>query len=137
CNNIMCFISVLAVTEGSQLALELGLDPRTFSEVVSGSSGRSWAQETWFPVPGVVETAAANRDFAAGFRADLALKDAMLAVEAGRSAGLEMPAAELAVRQFQALTDEGFGARDCTYIVKYVNPAAVAQPAAPDTEVIA
>ncbi len=78
-NNMMLFISVMAVSEGSQLAEQLGLDPQVFWDVARVSSADSWALRTWYPVPGIVETSAANKNFDATFSVDLARKDCGLA----------------------------------------------------------
>ena len=121
CNNMMLFIDLMASAEGSQLADRLGLDPQVFWEIASVSSGRSWAQQTWYPVPGIVESAAANRNYDATFRADLALKDVTLALEAGDLTGLSLEAAALAQTKFRHLVDEGLADKDCSLISKYVS----------------
>ncbi|MFL4475089.1 3-hydroxyisobutyrate dehydrogenase [Paeniglutamicibacter sp. MACA_103] len=122
CNNMMLFIDLMASAEGSQLAEKLGLDPKVFWEIASVSSGRSWAQQTWYPVPGVIDTAAANNNFDATFRVDLARKDIGLALDAGEMTGVKLPAAALAREHFDALINEGLGAKDCSLIVKNVSP---------------
>ncbi|KAB1647302.1 MULTISPECIES: NAD(P)-dependent oxidoreductase [unclassified Pseudoclavibacter] len=121
-NNMMLLIDVLANSEGSQLAEELGLDPKVFWQIASASSGRSWAQQTWYPVPGVIPTSAADHNFDATFTADLANKDIGLALEAGRQTGVHLPAATLAADQLQRLIDEGLGGKDCTLVAKYATP---------------
>ncbi|MCR2827223.1 NAD(P)-dependent oxidoreductase [Microbacterium sp. zg.Y909] len=121
-NNMMLFISVLAISEGSQLAEHLGLDPHVFWQVVDASSGQSWAQRTWYPVPGVVPTAAANHDFDATFSVDLARKDAALAVKAGEATGVHLPAARLALSQLDQLAEEGLGGKDCTLMARFASP---------------
>lgn len=126
CNNMMLFINLMGTAEGSQLADRLGLDPKVFWEIVSASSGHSWAQQTWYPMPGIVETAAANKNYDAVFRADLALKDVTLALEAGELNGLSLEAAELAQRRFTQLADEGLADKDCSLIAKLVSPDATA-----------
>lgn len=122
CNNMMLFIDLMASAEGSQLAEKLGLDPKVFWEIASVSSGRSWAQQTWYPVPDVIATAAANNNFEATFRVDLARKDVGLALDAGAMTGLDLPAAALASEHFDRLIDEGLGDRDCSLIVKNLVP---------------
>ncbi|RMX22979.1 NAD(P)-dependent oxidoreductase [Auritidibacter ignavus] len=119
-NNMMVHINLIANSEGSQLAEALGLDAKVFWDIISASSGMSWTQQTWYPVPGVVETSAANNNFEAGFAANLSLKDVTLALQAGEHAGLNLPGAELAQSQLKRLVDEGLGFKDCTLIVKYV-----------------
>ena len=121
-NNMMLCISLQACAEGSQLADQLGLDPQVFWDIVSASSGRSWPQQTWYPVPGVVERAAANNNFDATFSANLARKDVGLAVEAGAHTGVALPAAMVAMQQLDRLIDEGLGDKDCSLVVKYSSP---------------
>ncbi|WP_018296950.1 3-hydroxyisobutyrate dehydrogenase [Corynebacterium lubricantis] len=126
-NNMMLSISMLANSEGSQLARRLGLDPKVFWDIASTSSGQSWAQQKWYPVPGITGTSPADNNFDAGFSADLARKDVALALEAGESAGINLPAATLACSQLSSLIDEGLGSKDCTLIAKYVDPASELQ----------
>lgn len=121
-NNMMLFITMLANSEGSQLAEQLGLDPQVFWEIASASSGRSWSQQTWYPVPGIIDSAAANNNFNASFAVDLARKDVGLALDAGRDAGINLPAATLIAEQFDRLIEEGYADRDCTLVTKFVNP---------------
>src|SRR6478735_6593251 len=64
CNNLMLFINLASTAEGAVLADRLGLDKQVFWDIASVSSGDSWALRTWYPVPGVVPTAASNNDFA-------------------------------------------------------------------------
>lgn len=122
CNNMMLFIDLMASAEGSQLAEKLGLDPKVFWEIASVSSGRSWAQQTWYPVPDIIDTAAANNNFEATFRTDLARKDIGLALDAGESTGVRLPAATLAKDHFDELIGQGLGDKDCSLIVKNLLP---------------
>lgn len=124
-NNMMLMIDVLAVAEGSQLAEALGLDARVFWEVTNVSSGGSWPQQKWYPVPGVVPTAAANHNFDASFSGNLARKDVSLAVRAGEVTGVPLPAATLVLSQLARLAEEGLGEKDCTLITKYAAPGGI------------
>ena len=121
-NNMMLFICLEACAEGSVLADRLGLDPQVFWDIASVSSGNSWALQTWYPVPGIVDSAAANKNFEATFSAALAAKDAGLALMAGEQTGVRLPAAELVAAKLQQLVDEGLGDRDCSLITKYAAP---------------
>ncbi|MBU4465060.1 MAG: NAD-binding protein [Actinobacteria bacterium] len=121
-NNMMLFIGVMAVAEGSQLAEQLGLDQQVFWKVVSASSGSSWPQRTWYPVPGVVATSAADRNFDATFSVDLARKDCALALQAGEGVGVHLPAAALALSQLDLLVQEGLGHKDCTLVTRFATP---------------
>lgn len=122
-NNMMLFIGVMATAEGSQLAERLGLDPHVFWEVASVSSGASWPQRTWYPVPGVVaKGSAADHNFDATFSVDLARKDCGLAVQAGAATGVHVPAARLALSQLDALAEQGLGFKDCTLVTLLATP---------------
>ncbi|MGD6979127.1 MULTISPECIES: NAD(P)-dependent oxidoreductase [Citricoccus] len=125
CNNMMLFITLMANSEGSQLAARLGLDPKVFWEIVSVSSGRSWSQQTWYPVPDIIPTAAANNNFEATFRVDLAAKDVGLALAAGAQTGVRLPAAQLIASQLQELIDEGYADRDCSLVALLSTPDGV------------
>src|SRR5262250_3812794 len=91
CNNMMLAISMIGVSEGFLLADKLGLDRQKLFDIASKSSGQSWAMTTYCPVPGLVPTSPANRDYQAGFTAAMMLKDLRLAQEASAAAGAATP----------------------------------------------
>ncbi|MGO4617740.1 3-hydroxyisobutyrate dehydrogenase [Nocardia sp. 2YAB30] len=122
CNNMMLLINLAACSEGAVLADRLGLDPKVFWNVASVSSADSWALRTWYPVPGIVETSAANNGFAPTFTADLANKDIGLALRAGESTNTPLPTATIVAAQLQELIDTGLGGRDCSLIIKHIDP---------------
>ncbi|WP_404310967.1 NAD(P)-binding domain-containing protein [Agrococcus terreus] len=121
-NNMMLGISILAMSEGSQLAKQLGLDPKAFFDVARVSSGDSWAVRTWYPVPGIVPGSAANENFDASFSAMLCHKDVALAVAGAEATGVKVPAATLIRDQLQRLLDEDLGGKDCTLVVREASP---------------
>lgn len=121
-NNMMLGVSLLGISEGSQLAAQLGLDPKAFFDVARVSSGDSWALRTWYPVPGVVPGAAVNSNFDASFSAMLCHKDVSLAVEGAEATGVRVPAATLIRDQLQRLLDDGLGGKDCTLVVREASP---------------
>lgn len=128
CNNMMLFINLQGCAEGAVLADKLGLDPQVFWDIASVSTGQSWALKTWYPVPGITDTAAANNEFAATFSTALAAKDAKLALAGGKQVGVQLPAAELVSARFDQLMEAGGGDLDCSAIVALVNPAAAGLP---------
>ncbi|RKQ34969.1 3-hydroxyisobutyrate dehydrogenase [Kocuria tytonis] len=133
-NNMMLFICLEACSEGSVLADRLGLDPKVFWEIASVSSGNSWALQTWYPVPGMTESAAANNNFDATFSATLAAKDIGLALAAGEQTDVNLPAARLVAERFQELIDEGLADKDCSLIAKYAAPDGTIPGWNPDTK---
>lgn len=120
-NNMMLGITLAATAEGAVLAERLGLDATTFWELAQVSSGDSWALRTWYPVPGVVETAAVNRDFTGGFATALLRKDLELALAAGESTSTALPFATAVRDRMDQLVELGLADRDCSVLVKLVD----------------
>ena len=121
CNNLMLFINLASTAEGAVLADRLGLDKQVFWDIASVSSGDSWALRTWYPVAGVVPTAASNNDFAPTFTTELANKDIGLAISAARDTGTPLEIGEHVQQLFQRLIDSGQSGQDCSMIVKLVD----------------
>ncbi|MBG6212529.1 MAG: 3-hydroxyisobutyrate dehydrogenase [Cryobacterium sp.] len=121
CNNLMLFINLAATSEGAVLAERLGLDKRVFWNIASVSSGDSWALRTWYPIAGVVPSAAVNRDFTPTFTAELAHKDMGLAVAAAAATDTPLEIGKHVQQLFQRLIDQGQGGKDCSMIVKLVD----------------
>jgi 3-hydroxyisobutyrate dehydrogenase len=121
CNNLMLFINLASTAEGAVLADRLGLDKQVFWDIASVSSGDSWALRTWYPVAGVVPTAASNNGFAPTFTTELANKDIGLAISAARDTGTPLELGEHVQQLFQRLIDSGQSGMDCSAIVKLVD----------------
>lgn len=121
CNNLMLFINLASTAEGAVLADRLGLDKQVFWDIASVSSGDSWALRTWYPVPGVVATAASNNDFAPTFTTELAHKDIGLAISAAEDTGTPLEIGRHVQQLFQRLVDAGESGKDCSMIIKLVD----------------
>ena len=121
CNNLMLFINLASTAEGAVLADRLGLDKQVFWDIASVSSGDSWALRTWYPVAGVVPTAASNNDFAPTFTTELANKDIGLAISAARDTDTPLEIGEHVQALFQRLIDSGQSGKDCSMIIKLVD----------------
>ncbi|HKW55113.1 MAG TPA: NAD-binding protein, partial [Stellaceae bacterium] len=78
----------------------------------SKSSGQCWSMTSYCPVPGPVPSSPANRDYQAGFTADMMLKDLKLAQQAAQAAGAATPLGAAAAALYQMLTNSGRGAKD-------------------------
>jgi 3-hydroxyisobutyrate dehydrogenase len=127
-NNLMLGINLAATSEGTVLAARLGLDPKVFFDIASTSSGDSWALRNWYPVEGVVASAAVNRDFQGGFAVNLMRKDVGLAVEAGNTTETDLPFASLVIHYLDRMIELGWGARDSAAIVKLFDGTLPAAP---------
>ncbi|WP_126173073.1 3-hydroxyisobutyrate dehydrogenase [Altericroceibacterium xinjiangense] len=91
CNNMLLGIHMIGTSEAFRLAERLGLDPQTFYDIASVSSGQCWSMTSYCPVPGVGPETPADRDYQGGFAAALMLKDLRLAMEAAELAGATTP----------------------------------------------
>ncbi|XP_070135081.1 probable 3-hydroxyisobutyrate dehydrogenase, mitochondrial [Drosophila bipectinata] len=56
CNNMMLAISMIGVSESMNLAINQGLSPKLFAEILNSSTGCSWTSEFYNPVPGISAT---------------------------------------------------------------------------------
>lgn len=121
CNNLMLFINLASTAEGAVLADRLGLDKQVFWDIASVSTGDSWALRKWYPLPGVVPTAAVNNGFAPTFTAELANKDINLAILAARATKTPLEIGEHVQQLFQRLIDADQGGMDCSMIVSLVD----------------
>jgi len=112
CNNMILGISMIGVCEAFALADRLGLDRQRLFDISSKSSGQCWSMTSYCPVPGPVPSSPANRDYQAGFTADMMLKDLNLAQQAAQAAGAATPLGAAAAALYQMLTNSGRGAKD-------------------------
>jgi 3-hydroxyisobutyrate dehydrogenase len=112
CNNMMLGISMIGVCEAFALADRLGLDRQRLFDISSKSSGQCWSMTSYCPVPGPVPSSPSNRDYEAGFTADMMLKDLKLAQQAAQAAGAATPLGAAAAALYQMLTNSGRGAKD-------------------------
>jgi 3-hydroxyisobutyrate dehydrogenase len=120
CNNMILGISMIAVCEAFVLAEKLGLDPHKLFEISSQSSGQCWSLTNYCPVPGMVPTSPANRDYQPGFTAAMMLKDLMLAQDAARLTRAVAPLGAGATAVYQRFVDDGGGAVDFSGIIRFL-----------------
>ena len=118
CNNMILGISMLAISEAFTLAERQGLDPQKLFDISSQASGSCWAMLNHNPVPGLVETAAANRNYEPGFSADMMWKDLKLAQDAAMRAGVSTPMGSNAQALYAALVNAGWGGKDYSAIYR-------------------
>ena len=120
CNNMILGISMIAVAEAFSLGQKLGLDPKIFFDITSKASGSCWAMLNHLPVPGIVETAAANRDFKPGFAAAMMVKDMALSQEAAGQAGAATPLGAVATALYREFVESGHGDLDYSAIIQMI-----------------
>jgi len=120
CNNMILGVSMIAVSEAFVLAEKLGLDHQKLFDISSKSSGQCWSMTTYCPVPGLVPTSPANRDYQAGFTAAMMLKDLKLSQAAAKAAGARTELGAGAERIYSAYVESGEAGRDFSGIIRFV-----------------
>ena len=117
CNNMLLAIHMIGTCEAFSMAEKLGLDPQTFYDISSVSSGQNWSMTSYCPVPGVGPQTPADNGYQGGFASALMLKDLRLAMEAAGSAGAKTPLGEHARDIYEAFADEN-GSLDFSGVIK-------------------
>jgi 3-hydroxyisobutyrate dehydrogenase len=118
CNNMLLAVHMIGTCEAFTMAQKLGLDPQTFYDISSVSSGQCWSMTSYCPVPGVGPTTPADNDYQGGFASALMLKDLKLAMEAAASAGVDPQMGRRAKELYQAFEAAGNGGVDFSGIIK-------------------
>jgi len=97
CNQILCAINMIGITEALMLAKQFGLDENVVPEILGTGAGGSWALANL--APRII-----NDDFEPGFRIKDILKDLRLVHENSTAdgAGSELPGTALASERFEA-----------------------------------
>ncbi|KAK4237362.1 NAD binding domain of 6-phosphogluconate dehydrogenase-domain-containing protein [Achaetomium macrosporum] len=120
-NNYLLAIENIATAEAMNLGVKWGLDPKVLASVINVSTGRCWPSEVNNPVPGVVETAPASRDYQGGFGISLMRKDLRLAMLAAKEAGAQLPLSEKAAEVYQnADAEERCKGRDFSVVYRWL-----------------
>jgi 3-hydroxyisobutyrate dehydrogenase len=120
CNNMLLAISMIGVCEAFVLAERLGLPAAKLFEVSSQSSGQCWALTGYCPVPGLVPSSPANREYRAGFTAAMMAKDLRLAQNAAQSVDAPTPMGAQARALYALFANRGHGALDFSAIIRMI-----------------
>ena len=120
CNNMILGLSMIGVSEAFILAERLNLDPQKLFDIASKASGQCWALTTYCPVPGPVPTSPANRDYQAGFTAEMMLKDLRLSQEASQKVGVATPLGAAATAIYTLYANSGHAKTDFSGIINMI-----------------
>jgi len=118
CNNMLLGIHMIGTCEAFAMAQKLGLDPQTFYDISSVSSGQCWSMTSYCPVPGVGPTTPADNSYQGGFATALMLKDLKLAMEAAETAGVDPQMGQRARELYEAFDAADNGTRDFSAIIE-------------------
>ena len=118
CNNMLLAVQMIGTCEAFAMAQKLGLDPQTFYDISSVSSGQCWSMTSYCPVPGVGPKSPADNDYQGGFATGLMLKDLKLAMAAAETAGVDTKMGRRARELYEEFDAEGSGGRDFSSIIQ-------------------
>jgi 3-hydroxyisobutyrate dehydrogenase len=122
CNNMMAAVNMMVAAEALVMGEKLGVDRKVLYDVITTSTGRSYALERSCPIPGPVPTAPSSNGFKPGFMAKLMLKDLRLSQMAAQSAGTATPLGAAATAAYAMHIANGDGDLDSSSIIKLLNP---------------
>jgi len=113
CNQILCGLNLLAVSESLVFARKLGLDPEVVMKAVSKGAAQSWALENLGP-------RMIRRDFAPMFMVDLQQKDLRIALHSARQAAASLPGTALVSELLTSNQATGEGKEGTQALVKVI-----------------
>lgn len=113
CNQILCGLNLLAVSEAIVFAKEVGLNPEVMLKAVSTGAAGSWALDN-------LGTRMLARDFAPMFMIDLQQKDLRIALSAAREDRVPLPGTALVHQLLAANQAAGEGREGTQALVKTI-----------------
>jgi 3-hydroxyisobutyrate dehydrogenase len=112
CNNLIAGVTMAAVAEACALATAEGLDPRTFYDLLTTSTGDSRVLRTRYPLAGADPAHPVASGYEPLFALDLIAKDLALAQALAEEREVDVPLAAVALEQYRAAQDAGLGHLD-------------------------
>ncbi|HWR39547.1 MAG TPA: NAD(P)-binding domain-containing protein [Patescibacteria group bacterium] len=111
-NNLLLAANMAAAAEAFTLGVKLGLSPQILYDVISESSGGSYAVKAKMP------NFVLKGNFAPGFTIDLQYKDLELAVQSGKDAGMPLLLANVVQQVYEQARAAGLGQEDISAVIK-------------------
>ncbi|MFQ5693333.1 MAG: NAD(P)-dependent oxidoreductase, partial [Nitrospinota bacterium] len=102
CNQVMCAVNQVAVSEALSLCYRAGIDLNEMHQVVTGGAGNSWALEK-------LGRKVIDGDLKPAFMVRLIQKDLRIVSDLARRLRLPLPGTALAVQLFHAVETEAEG----------------------------
>lgn len=121
CNQIICGLNLLAVSEAMVFARKVGVDPAVMLKAVSQGAAQSWAVEN-------LGSRMLRRDFAPMFMIDLQQKDLRIALNTARESVLPLPGTALVHQLLGANQAAGEGREGTQALVKVLERLAALEP---------
>ncbi|KAK9869303.1 hypothetical protein WA026_003055 [Henosepilachna vigintioctopunctata] len=122
-NNLILGISMIGVSEGMNLGIKAGLDPKVLHDVINSSTGRCWSSDTYSPVPNIFPNVPSNNDYKGGYNIKLVVKDLALAETTAVNCEVPVPLGATAHQIYRALISNGYGDKDIAAVYKFLKGA--------------
>lgn len=120
CNNMLLASSMIATAECINMGVNLGLDAKLLTSILSTATGRCWSVDTYNPCPGVIEGVPSSNDYKGGFACALMAKDLTLAMQAASDSNSQTQVGTLAHKIYKQLCAEGYDGKDFSSIFQYI-----------------
>jgi len=120
CNQIVCALNLLAVSEAIAFARQVGIDPATMLSAVSTGAAGSWAVDNLGP-------RMLSRDFAPMFMVDLQQKDLRIALTTAAECRIPLPGTALVSQLLAANQAIGEGSEGTQALIKTLERLAHAE----------
>ncbi|MGB9859601.1 MAG: 3-hydroxyisobutyrate dehydrogenase [Moorellaceae bacterium] len=117
-NNLLLGINMVGVAEALVLGVKAGLKPEVLLEIISNSSGQSYAFKA--KVPGFI----LQGHFEPGFAIELQHKDLDLALQTGKEYNVPLLLGGLAYQIYTLAKSKGWGGQDISAVIKIWEEAA-------------
>ncbi|WP_017751377.1 NAD(P)-dependent oxidoreductase [Clostridium tyrobutyricum] len=111
-NNLLLGANMAAVSEALALGIKAGMDPDILFQVISKSSGNSYALTSKY------EKFIKERNFNPGFMVDLQYKDLQLAIDTAKDLKIPLVIGNLTQQLYEMARSEGMGKEDISALVK-------------------
>lgn len=120
CNNLALGIQMVAVAEGMNLGIKLGMDKYKLANIFNTSSARCWSSDTYNPVPDILPNVPASKSYNGGFATQLMKKDIGLALDAAKQMDIKLHLGELVNELYGNTIESGYGSKDFGSIYQYL-----------------
>ena len=110
-NNLLLGANMAATAEALALGVKAGLNPGVMFEIITNSSGSSYALQAKYP------RFIAQGNFEPGFMVDLQYKDLQLAVDTAKDLGLPLVMGNMAQQIYEMAKAEGLGQKDISSVI--------------------
>lgn len=111
-NNLLLGANMVAVSEALALGVKAGLKPEIMYDIISQSSGSSYALTAKY------NNFIAKGDFAPGFAIDLQYKDLQLAVDTAKDLKMPLLMGNNAQQMYEVARAKGLGGQDISAVIK-------------------